>query len=98
MSKTGLWSKDELLGNILQWTPMHEHTRVGQLTKTYTHQLCLEDLPRAMTDREGWQERSRDLVQLAYLDDNDIIFGWLFDFYGISTFVGYLMPNPFLYK
>ena len=21
---------------------------------------------------------------------------WLFGFYGISTFVGYLMPNPFL--
>ena len=24
--------------------------------------------------------------------------GWLVRFYGISTFVGYLMPNPFLYK
>ena len=24
--------------------------------------------------------------------------GWLFEFYGISTFVGYLMPNQFLYK
>ena len=23
---------------------------------------------------------------------------WLIGFYGISTFVGYLMPNPFLYK
>ena len=23
---------------------------------------------------------------------------WLVRFYGISTFVGYLMPNPFLYK
>ena len=23
---------------------------------------------------------------------------FLFGFYGISTFVGYLMPNPFLYK
>ena len=22
----------------------------------------------------------------------------LFEFYGISIFVGYLMPNPFLYK
>ena len=25
----------------------------------------------------------------------DFMFGWV---YGISTFVGYLMPNPFLYK
>ena len=24
--------------------------------------------------------------------------GWLVAFYGISTFVGYLMPKPFLYK
>ena len=24
--------------------------------------------------------------------------GWLFRFYGISTFVGYLMPNPFVCK
>ena len=24
--------------------------------------------------------------------------GWLVGFYDISTFVGYLMPNPFLYK
>ena len=27
-----------------------------------------------------------------------MLVGWLFGFYGISTFVGYLMPNPFLYK
>ena len=27
-----------------------------------------------------------------------LLVGWLFGFYGISTFVGYLMPNPFLYK
>ena len=27
-----------------------------------------------------------------------LVFGWLVGFYGISTFVGYLMPNPFLCK
>ena len=27
-----------------------------------------------------------------------IIQGWLVGFYGISTFVGYLTPNPFLCK
>ena len=26
------------------------------------------------------------------------IVGWLVGFYGISTFVGYLMQNPLLYK
>ena len=28
--------------------------------------------------------------------DNEV--GWLVGFYGILTFVGYLMPNPFLCK
>ena len=27
-----------------------------------------------------------------------MVVGWLFGFYGISTFVGYLMPNPFFMK
>ena len=25
---------------------------------------------------------------------SELLIGWLFGFYGISTFVGYLMPNP----
>ena len=29
---------------------------------------------------------------------NSFMVGWLVEFYGISTFVGYLMPNPFLCK
>ena len=27
-----------------------------------------------------------------------LVVGWLLGFYGISTFVGYLMPNTFLYQ
>ena len=27
-----------------------------------------------------------------------VVVDWLFRFYGISIFIGYLMPNPFLYK
>ena len=27
-----------------------------------------------------------------------MLVGWFIGFYGISTFVGYLMPNPFLSK
>ena len=39
-----------------------------------------------------------------YANEGDIckwsryIDGWLVGFYVISTFVGYLTPNPFLYK
>ena len=35
-----------------------------------------------------------NLIVHSYLH----LFGWLVEFYGISTFVGYLMPNPFSYK
>ena len=34
---------------------------------------------------------------LMSLDPDDLVV-WLFGFYGISTFVGYLTPNPFLCK
>ena len=37
-------------------------------------------------------------VVIEYLKDMIFLIGWLFGFYGISTFVGYLLPNPFLYK
>ena len=41
--------------------------KAGQPTRTYIQQLCAkigcspEDLPEAMDDREGWQERVRDI-------------------------------------
>ena len=33
-----------------------------------------------------------------HLVDFEVHVGWSVRFYGISTFVGYLMPNPFLCK
>ena len=45
------------------WTPTHVHANVGQPAKTYIYQLCadtgysLEDLPRAMHNRDGWRAR-----------------------------------------
>ena len=35
------------------------------------------------------------MLSTQFHDDDNILFVWV---YGISTFVGYLMPNPFLYK
>ena len=63
-------SKDELTNDISLWTPADGHTRVGQLAKTYTHQLCadigcsLEDLPEVTNDRDGERE-SLDFVLSA---------------------------------
>ena len=35
-------------------------------------------------------------LKMIYCEN--IIVGWLFGFHSISTFVGYLIPNSFLYK
>ena len=49
------------------WTPSHERAKAGRPAGTYIQQLCagtgcsLEDLPEAMDDKEGWQERVRDI-------------------------------------
>ena len=41
----------------------------------------------------------RGVMVIGVENDYDVsIVGWLVGFYGISTFVGYLIPNPFLYK
>ena len=60
-------SRDELITDVLLWTPSHGRTKAGRPARTYIQQLCantgcsLEDLPEAMDDREGWRERVRDI-------------------------------------
>ena len=60
-------SKDELISDVLLWTPTHGYPSVGRPAKTYIHQLCedtdchLEDLPHAMADRDGWRERVKGI-------------------------------------
>ena len=60
-------SKDELISDVLLWTPAHGCARVGRPARTYIQQLCEdtgcnpEDLPEAMNDREKWRETVRDI-------------------------------------
>ena len=60
-------SKDELISDILIWTPLHGRAKAGRPARTYIPQLCEdtgcspEDLPEAMNDREGWWDRVRDI-------------------------------------
>ena len=60
-------SRDELIRDVLLWIPTHGRAKAGRPARTYIHQLCEdtgccpEDLPRAMNDREEWQERVRDI-------------------------------------
>ena len=56
-------SRDELISDVLLWTPTHGREKAGRPARTYIQQLCEdtgccpEDLPRAMNDREEWRER-----------------------------------------
>ena len=59
-------SRDELISDVLLWTPLHGWAKAGWPARTYTQQLCantgcsLEDPTEAMDDREGWQKRVRE--------------------------------------
>ena len=58
--------RDELISDVLLWTPLHGQAKTGQPAQTYKQQLCVdtgcssEDLLEAMDDKEGWWERVRD--------------------------------------
>ena len=60
-------SRDELIRDVLLWTPTHGRAKAGRSAQTYIQQLCEgtgccpEDLPEAMNDREKWRERVRDI-------------------------------------
>ena len=60
-------SKDELVSDVLLWTPTYGQAKAGQPAWTYIQQLCedtgcnLEDQPEAISDREKWREMVRDI-------------------------------------
>ena len=70
-------SRDELLSDILLWTPTYGRAKAGWPARTYIQQLCEdtgcspEDLPEAMNDREKGERGSRISVQAARHDDDD---------------------------
>ena len=60
-------SRDEIISDVLIWTPTYVRAKAGRPARTYIQQLCedtgcsSEDLPEAMNDRETWRERVRDI-------------------------------------
>ena len=60
-------SWNELISDILLWTPTYGRAKARRPAQTYIQQLCEdtgyspEDLPEAMNDWEKWQERVRDI-------------------------------------
>ena len=60
-------SRDDLIIDVLLWTPSHGRAKSGGPARIYVQQLCEdtgcspEDLPEAMNYRERWRERARDI-------------------------------------
>ena len=60
-------SKDEIVSDVLLWTPTYGQSKAGRPARTFIQQLCddtgcnPEDLPEAMNDWETWRERVRDI-------------------------------------
>ena len=60
-------SRDELVSDVLLWTPSQGRAKAGCAARTYILQLYAdtgcspEDLPKAMDDREGRRERVRNI-------------------------------------
>ena len=70
-------SRDELISDVLLWTPWHGRAKAGRPTRTYIQQLCAdtgcnpEDLSVEMENREGWRKRSGRSVLMVRHDDDD---------------------------
>ena len=60
-------SRDDLISDVLLWTPTYGRAKAGRPARTYIQQLCEdtgcspENMPEAMNDREKWRERVRDI-------------------------------------
>ena len=69
-------SRDELISDVLLWTPTHGRAKAGRPARTYIQQLCEdtgccpEDLPEAINDREKWRERESGISVLPARHDD----------------------------
>ena len=61
------WSRDEIISDVLRWTPLYGRAKAGRPVRTYIQQHCEdtgyipEDLPEEMNNREKWRGRVSDI-------------------------------------
>ena len=75
-------SRDELISDVLLWTPSHGRAKAGRPARIYIRQRCVdtgcspEDLPEAIYDGEGWQERGGDIMMMIFTQ----LYGFMYSY------------------
>ena len=79
-------SRDELISDVLLWTPTYGRAKAGRPARTYIQQLCEntgcgpEDLPEAMNDREmarqgqGYPCLRHDMMMMIIQKGSNVVF------------------------
>ena len=89
-------SRDELISDVLLWTPTYGRAKAGRPARTYIQQLCEdsgcgpEDLPEAMNYMEKWRERVRDIRASV------TTWWWWYIYIYIHIYWKYI-PNTYIY-
>ena len=71
-------SRDELISDVLLWTPSYGREKAGRPARTYMQQLCEDtgcipgDLTEAMNDMEKWRERGPGISVRAVRHDDEM--------------------------
>ena len=85
-------SRDEIISDILLWTPSQGRAKAGRPAWSYIQQLCADtwcnpkDRPKAMDDRKGLRERVRNIWA-----DSATWWWWYFEYFKVRklTFLYY---------
>ena len=83
-----------LARNFFGWSWVYLGLRVRFCSYKWTQRLCLT----FDASNHPISQVNRTARVIAILGFPFVTVGWLVGFYGISTFEGYLTPNPFLCK
>ena len=87
-------SRGELIRDVILWTPSHGRAKAGRPVRTNIQQLCadtgcrIEDLPKAMDDREGYGKRGSGISVLITRHDDDAIYIYIY------IYIWYQVSNP----
>ena len=68
-------SKNELISDVLQWTPSHGRVKVGRPARTYIQQLCADTAWKTSWERwtiETGGKRGRSVLAAQHDDDDDL--------------------------